>query len=110
MRFDRLSVLLGTALFSVKYALGAAWNVETTMAVNAVGVWLFIFGLTGLFLRYGSAPSPRMRYMADSSYWIYLFHLSWTALIPGWIAHWPLPAWGKFIVVLLLTTGICMAS
>ena len=32
------------------------------------------YGLIGLFLRYMGKPSPRWRYMADASYWIYIVH------------------------------------
>jgi glucan biosynthesis protein C len=45
-----------------------------TAATGAVVVWLMIFGLTGLFLRYGSAENNRWRYLSDSAYWQYVMH------------------------------------
>lgn len=48
--------------------LGSAWFLGLSM-------WLFIFGLTGLFLRYLERPVPWIRYLSDSSYWLYLMHM-----------------------------------
>lgn len=77
---------------------------------NSVIVWLFIFGITGLFIRYNSKHSKRMRYISDSSYWIYLIHLPLTAIIPAFIWELPISALAKFIIVVSLTTLICFTS
>ncbi len=77
---------------------------------NSAIVWLLIFGITGLFIRYGSNHSSRMRYISDSSYWVYLVHLSFTTIIPGFIADWPLPATLKFLFVLICTGIISFVS
>jgi hypothetical protein len=45
-----------------------------TAATGALVVWLMVFGLIGLFLRYLDRPSPAWRYLSDSAYWLYLFH------------------------------------
>ena len=83
---------------------------ELIMLSNAFIVWLFTFGITGLFIRYGSKYSKKMRYISDSSYWVYLIHLPLTAIIPAFIWEFPLPAFVKFIIVLSLTTLICFAT
>ncbi len=36
--------------------------------------WLVLFGLLGLAQRFCRRPSASLRYLADSSYWIYLVH------------------------------------
>ncbi|WP_254712419.1 acyltransferase family protein [Polaribacter sp. BM10] len=77
---------------------------------NSVIVWLFIFGITGLFIRYSSKYSKRMRYISDSSYWVYLIHLPLTAIIPAFIWEFPLPTLVKFTMVLFLTTLICFVT
>ncbi|MEY4648027.1 MAG: hypothetical protein RL009_443 [Actinomycetota bacterium] len=43
-------------------------------AVQVVAVTFAAFAVTGLFLRYLHAESDLVRYLADSSYWVYLFH------------------------------------
>ena len=62
------------------------------MLAKGINVWLFIFGFTGLFIRYASQHSAIMRYVSDSSYWVYLLHLPLTAFIPGLIAGIAMPA------------------
>ncbi|MBN2320262.1 MAG: acyltransferase family protein [Acidobacteria bacterium] len=39
-----------------------------------VGVWCWIFGLTGASVRFLSGKSAWRRYVSDSSYWLYLMH------------------------------------
>ena len=80
---------------------------ELVMALNAITVWALSFGITGLFIRYGSNHSPVMRYVSDSSYWFYLIHLSLTAIIPGLMAGWNIPALLKFSIVLTISVLIC---
>ena len=67
-------------------------------------VWLFAFGITGLFLRYLNYPNRLIRYIVDASYWLYLIHLPLTIWLPGFLTgvQWPAPV--KAMVVLLLTT------
>jgi len=48
--------------------LGSAWFLGLSM-------WFFIFGFTGLFLRFFERPVPWIRYLSDSSYWLYLMHM-----------------------------------
>jgi peptidoglycan/LPS O-acetylase OafA/YrhL len=58
-------------------------------AAYLVGVWCWIFGLIGMAVRYLSEASPVRRYIADSSYFLYLAHLPVLALFAAW---WnPLP-------------------
>jgi peptidoglycan/LPS O-acetylase OafA/YrhL len=104
-----LGLLLYTAYFFFDYFL-QPFNLVTQILINSLVVWLFIFGITGLFIRYGSNHSPLMRYVSDSSYWVYLLHLPLTGLIPGLIADWPLPSTLKMLFVVLSTGVICFVS
>jgi glucan biosynthesis protein C len=53
---------------AVVWLLGSAWLLGLSM-------WLFVFGFTGLFLRFFERPVPWIRYLSDSSYWLYLMHM-----------------------------------
>jgi glucan biosynthesis protein C len=53
---------------AVAWLLGSAWFLGLSM-------WLFVFGFTGLFLRFFERPVPWIRYLSDSSYWLYLMHM-----------------------------------
>lgn len=110
MRFDWIFTIMGTALFSLKFFWGGDLAPILIMAVNSLAVWMLIFGYTGLFLRYASDHSNRMRYNSDSAYWVYLLHLSFTAFIPGLIAHWNISPFLKFSIVLVSTSLICIIS
>lgn len=105
-----LFTCLGVLLSFFEAVMFDTLSLELLMVITAVLTGLLSFGITGLFLRYASKYSPRMRYISDSSYWIYLVHLPLTAIIPGLIAEWNLPSFLKFLVVLLTTTLICVVS
>lgn len=110
MRLDWLCVVLGFIvtifyLFNLK-TLGE----EHIIFLKSFTVWLFIFGITGLFIRFGSKHSSRMRYISDASYWVYLIHLPLTAFIPSLLFNWNVPSTVKFITVLVTTTFICFTT
>ncbi len=50
------------------------------LLIYAVATWASLLALVGLANRYITRPSPRLRYLADSSYWIYLSHMP--AMVP----------------------------
>ncbi|MEE9363723.1 MAG: acyltransferase family protein [Cellulophaga sp.] len=107
-------VIISTQAILIKYAnlLGLMPNSNTPLAMflNSLIVWLFTFGITGLFIRYSRKQSNTMRYISDASYWVYLIHLPITALLPSFIVDWPIPAFIKFIIVVLATSVICFVS
>jgi fucose 4-O-acetylase-like acetyltransferase len=81
-----------------------------TAATGAVIVWLMVFGSTGLFLRYLDREIPAMRYLSDSSYWIYLMHgpvVLWGHIM---VAGYAWSAALKTLVVLAISVPILVAS
>jgi peptidoglycan/LPS O-acetylase OafA/YrhL len=68
------------------------------------------FSVLGLALRYFSRPSALARYLADSSYWIYLVHLPLVLFIGGLLALLPLPAVVKWTATLVVATPILLLS
>ena len=120
MHYDWVSLILAIIIATIQGLTTQNWESETMlsqylnseiiMLSNAIIVWLFTFGITGLFIRYGSRHSKRMRYISDASYWVYLIHLPIAAIIPAFILEWPLPAIIKFLIVLLVTTLLCFVS
>ena len=110
MNFDWLQTILGFIITSAIYMINESLSFEVFVLLKSISVWLFIFGITGLFIRYGSKHSSIMRYVSDSSYWVYLIHLPITLVIPGLIGSWTLPATIKFLIVLISTTVICFVT
>jgi peptidoglycan/LPS O-acetylase OafA/YrhL len=107
VQYDWLFTILGLVLLTGKFLISSQLGTELVMALNSILVWLFSFGITGLFIRYGSNHSHIMRYISDASYWFYLLHLPLTAFLPGMIAGWNLPAEIKFLFVMTISTLIC---
>jgi peptidoglycan/LPS O-acetylase OafA/YrhL len=78
-------------------------------AAYMTGTWCWIFGLIGLAVRYWSEASPRRRYIADSSYFLYLLHLPvlsffaawWNPLPWHWTIKYPLQIAATLFVLLL---------
>lgn len=57
--------------------------------VYALAMWTLLAGFAGACLRFLSTPSPTIRYLSDSSYWLYLIHLPAIAFLQVAIAPWP---------------------
>ncbi len=110
LRFDWFFTCAAIVVITVEFFMNSALSFEMKILLNSLSVWLFIFGITGLFIRYGSQHSHLMRYNSDSSYWIYLIHLTVVALIPGLIANWQASALVKFLFVFLLSSFICVLT
>ena len=73
-------------------------------------MWFMAYGLIGLFLRYMNRPSPRWRYMADASYWIYIVHVPFVMLLPLLLATVPLPGIVKLALVSVTATGLILVT
>jgi glucans biosynthesis protein C len=77
---------------------------------GAIAIWLFLFGIIGLFIRFYDRPSAKARYLADASYWMYLIHLPLMIWIPLALRSFHLPAIVKFTIVLAISVPILLAS
>ena len=110
MRFDWICTVLGFILFTIYFLMYASFTYEMHIIIKSIMIWLVVFGISGLFIRYGSNHSLRMRYISDSAYWVYLVHLTLTAIIPSLIVDWPVPSTIKFLIVLISTTTICFIT
>lgn len=105
--FTSVALVIFTWYFFADLSDMALW---VKMIIRSFCCWLLIFGITGLFIRFGSNHSATMRYVSDSSYWVYLLHLPFTVILPGLIANWNIPATFKFLFVVSITTVICFVT
>ena len=79
-------------------------------ALYAASVWLWTFGLIGAALHFIRGESPRVRYLADSSYWLYIVHLPLIVALQAVVAGWPLPAEAKLVLVVAAGVALMLAS
>ncbi len=75
-------------------------------SLSALMMWNGIWGFLGLCLLITNREIPRIRYIVDGSYWVYIIHLPFTVLIPGLLVHQSLGAFPKFLITLCSTTLI----
>jgi ABC-type multidrug transport system ATPase subunit/peptidoglycan/LPS O-acetylase OafA/YrhL len=78
--------------------------------VYVVGIWTWIFAILGLAVRYLSEESAIRRYVADSSYWIYLVHLPVVAAFQVLVGHHPWHWSVKFPLILAASFALLFAS
>ena len=75
-----------------------------------IAVWNGTFAVIGMGLRFCSEPNPTLRYLADSSYWLYLIHLPIIflaqVLVMQWELHWSI----KFVLILGTTLPLMLLS
>jgi glucan biosynthesis protein C len=79
-------------------------------ATGSLFTWLITFGFLGLALGAFNRPWPVIRYLADSSYWIYLCHLPIVGLVQVDLYQLRASALVKFLVALTVTTSLGLAS
>ncbi|MHC4879530.1 MAG: acyltransferase family protein [Planctomycetota bacterium] len=72
--------------------------------------WLLTFGMMGLFRQLLSRESRTMRYLSDSSYWLYLAHIPLIIYVQYLVRDWQAPAFLKFSAVCLVTSGLLLVS
>lgn len=78
--------------------------------VYFVAMWCWIFGLTGAAVRFLSDASPVRRYVADSSYWLYLMHLPVLAFFAGFLHGVPLHWTIKYLLQVAGTLAVLFVS
>lgn len=114
----RYCVFFSIAGIALAAILGYA---EHVAHINNMPLWLIkavttcatislVLGISGIFLRWVNAESPRIRYLSDSSYWIYLVHVGLLNASELWLGSTQL--WGplKYIIAIAVTTFIGLAT
>jgi glucans biosynthesis protein C len=88
---------------------GFAFRLLAAWSYNAAS-WLWSFALIGLALRHLNHQSRALRYMADSSYWVYLVHMLGTIGFGALLYGAPLPAELKMLINIAATTIMALTS
>ncbi len=106
---------LGSQLTVGEFGFGAdaipeQWQRPLSVLLQVSYAWLMTFGCMGLFRRFMSQESPTMRYLSDSSYWLYLAHLPLVMLAHGFLAQVEIPALAKFTIITVGLSGLLLLS
>lgn len=101
-----------TLLLVFPVGLGLTFTAQRPAAdlAQVVYAWAMGFGMIGLFRRVLRTESRTIRYLSDSSYWLYLAHLPLVIVLQALVAGWRGPASVKFLGVVAVATAILLAS
>jgi glucans biosynthesis protein C len=77
---------------------------------HALAIWQFSFGFTGLFVRFLERPVPWLRWISDSSYWLYLAHMPVFLAVQIPLARSGLPATARIPVLLAISVPALLLS
>ena len=113
------SGLLSLVLFPAAL-MASVWErqlSEPSLGVHALAVvlhafctWSLVYFFIGVSLRYFDFESPWIRFISQSSYWVYLVHMPIVGVF-GWILlPYDLSAFVKFPIVMSATTVACFVS
>lgn len=113
-------LLLGFGLATVSYLIwhGQPQPLDESLTATRVAVaalstgaaWLLISGLWGLSARLFREVSARVRFFADSSYWLYIVHLPVLLVIESGLARTSMPLLLRWMVAIVATVAICTIS
>lgn len=108
-RYWAIALPLGAlGVFPLLYATAGDRFFNTIL--QGLFTWLLVTGLIGLAHRMFRGESAWFRYLADSSYWMYLMHLPLVILLQWQLFYLPLPALIKAVVVLSVTVPFLLGS
>jgi len=79
-------------------------------ATYALASWTWVFAIVGIGMRFCSGASSVRRYIADSSYWMYLVHMPLLMLLQAWMMQWNLHWTIKFPLLLAMSFALLLAS
>jgi peptidoglycan/LPS O-acetylase OafA/YrhL len=73
-------------------------------------MWTLVALTLGIFRNICSQPRPAIRYLADSSYWMYLIHLPVVVWLQVAVAEVPAPWYLKLVIVSVTTIGLALLT
>ena len=95
----------------IVFGILVAEGLDTGSVFLEVAVaWTVSFGMVGAFRDRLAHPSFRVRWLSDSSYWMYLMHLPLVFVLQGVAVALGLPSILAFVAVVVTTVGILAPS
>lgn len=85
-------------------------NFAVGAVAQVVYVWSMCLGLLGLFRRYLPKESAWLRYISDSSYWLYLAHLPLVMELQREVRDWPVSPMLKFLGINIVAVSLLLLS
>ncbi len=106
-----LAVAVAYLVVFVGKPFGGGWAYQVPgIITGGLAMWLLIYGVTGLFVRYFEQPNALQRYLSDASYWMYHIHIPPLIWLQGAMASWPVSSLLKFAIVVTTVTLVTVVS
>lgn len=107
------AAISGGALFALhnSAAYGSSPLVHgAALLTYAIAAWTTAIALVGLFHRYLNRPHRALRYLADSSYWIYLSHMPAMVLLVALAGATALAAGAQMVLIVSGSFAFSLAT
>ena len=82
----------------------------SAVMMHALVTWLIIFGMTGFSLVFLNGPNKKIRYVSDSSYWLYLAHAPLIVYLQILLANSQLHGFLKYFLIVSISFVALFAS
>lgn len=100
-----------TGIFGFRDALlPARFHRPAAVFFQSIFAWTMSFASIGLFRALLTRENPTIRYLSDSSYWLYLAHLPPCIAGQALISRWPAPAWVKLPLFSMVLTAFLLLT
>jgi hypothetical protein len=100
-----LAMEFTTGTFGFRDALlPKAWHRAASVFFQSVFAWTMAFSSIGLFRAVLTRENHTIRYLSDSSYWLYLAHLPLCIAGQALISQWSAPVWVKLPLFSIVLT------
>lgn len=102
-----LPAALALYLLQSEPAIGdGRWFHILALLLLSVATWSIVLGLLGISRRLLEAHNPKLRYLADASYWIYLSHLLPMTIFAALILGLNIPDGLRFALLIAVTLSL----
>lgn len=85
-------------------------NPPLRLLMQTLYTWNMAFGMMGMFHAFIKNENPYIRYLSDSSYWLYIIHLPLVIELQFLVRDWPINAFLKFLLINITTMILLLTS
>ena len=104
-------IMLPLALFIIfPAAIAFKDNLPLNLLLQTLLIWNMAFGMMGMFHALLRKENTFIRYLSDSSYWLYIIHLPLVVVLQFLVREWPINALLKFLLINIATITLLLVS
>lgn len=85
-------------------------NFPMNLLLQTLLIWNMAFGLMGMFHALLKKENAFIRYLSDSSYWLYVIHLPLVIVLQFLVREWPINAFLKFLLINIATITLLLIT